>query len=314
MRGRQLRSKLRRSRCRRPNRSCLRGAQVGGCCLPSHVLARRAPWHPACSHPSSMTWSDEVHVSRLRLGPTEKSTRRVRFGGDRSGAQHANSGALPIALVAAVLGSTLWWRKEGRKLRGRGSPLAWLEGALRRLLPTGSGGGGGSGGEADTRPRSRGSNWQQERPAALAAAAAMARLQVGKQGCSLPHAGHEAAAWRCADIFVQQRGHAPHRHKEPPSRRFLCWRACALISSAEPHRATMSALTLLSPPSHRAEQPVGSQQQLFAAQQGQEEEEKGQGQAVIGCRLGPQCERGWQLNLVSNSGVHTLMSAVCSGG
>jgi hypothetical protein len=165
-----------------------------------------------------MTWSEEVGVNRIAVARSSGSRGTVQqLGGKRrllpasaTAAAASNSGLGPIALVSGLVAATLYYHKEGHKLRGRRLPPFLAN--LHRLL-LGGAGGRATGSVAARRPTPaaaiaaqqqqqatrQAQEWRQQSPRALAAAAAEQRLQqqVSRQaGCCSPAA---AVAALCAD-------------------------------------------------------------------------------------------------------------------
>jgi hypothetical protein len=139
-----------------------------------------------------MGWTEVVHDVRreeARHNPALQPTSRCSPRPARSN----NAGLATVAAAAALCAGLVWWRKEGHKLQGRQLPL--IGSLLRRR---GDGGGGGAG-----QQRARPSGWKQQRPGAMAAAAAAERagqatsVQVPWQGeayCPRGLGGGERAA------------------------------------------------------------------------------------------------------------------------
>jgi hypothetical protein len=72
-------------------------------------------------------------------------------------------------MVSGVLYSLIWWSREGHKLKGRSSPLSWLQDTLQRLSKPA---------RRQQQQLKKQQQQQQQQPRNLAATAAEKRLQV----------------------------------------------------------------------------------------------------------------------------------------
>lgn len=117
-----------------------------------------------------MGWSDEVHASRIQASRKKQVSHHRSLPPPQP--KKANSGLVPIAVVAAAGAGALIARKNGVKLLGDGDPLARLGSFLQRLL------GGGGRKLTEGKRKANSTQWKQSRPQDMAAAAAAARAQV----------------------------------------------------------------------------------------------------------------------------------------
>lgn len=140
-----------------------------------------------------MTWSDEVCTNRIQVARVQGSRTAAPRRLMPAAAPQPNSGLGPLALAAGLVAASLYFSKEGHKLRGRklhpvleklrrllgGGAGRWrVVGTTPRRSPSAAGGVGGADGAQTQREQG---GWQQQDARSLAAAAAEQRLQQQQQ-------------------------------------------------------------------------------------------------------------------------------------